>query len=398
MLAACLAVNGQQPEQTTDYGALPEVPGRWSVERINAWYDALPWLVGANYYPSTAINQIEMWQASTWDPATIDKELGWAAELGMNTMRVYLHDMVWADDEKGLYERMDRFLDICRKHGIRPFFVFFDDCHFPEPKLGEQPLPVKGYHNSGWRNCPAREVALRYAEGKCTPAEQAQLKGYVQNTMKRFADDGRVLCWELYNEPGRGNGENGDMGNKAGSKRSIGEKSNRLVYDSWVWARQVDPSQPITSNSFGSVGKVNEAINYKNSDMQSVHGYFPPDRLEKLIIDTRRDGRPVMMTEWLARPLGSTVESCLPVMKKYRVAAVQWGFVSGKSGTIWPWSSRMEDGRAVNLNAKRAAGEVVRPVEPYPEPEVWFHDLLREDKTPFDPRETEIFKELTGKK
>lgn len=135
----------------------PEVPGRWSVERIRKWYDGLPWLVGCNYYPATAINQIDMWQASTWDPETIDKELGWAESIGFNTLRVYLHDLVWADDENGLYERMDQFLDICAKHGIRPFFVFFDDCHFPKPKLGEQPLPVRGYHNSGWVNSPARE-------------------------------------------------------------------------------------------------------------------------------------------------------------------------------------------------------------------------------------------------
>lgn len=124
-----------------------------------------------------------MWQASTWDPETIDKELGWAESIGFNTLRVYLHDLVWADDENGLYERMDQFLDICAKHGIRPFFVFFDDCHFPKPKLGEQPLPVRGYHNSGWVNSPAREVALRYAEGRETSEEAARLKGYVQRTI-----------------------------------------------------------------------------------------------------------------------------------------------------------------------------------------------------------------------
>lgn len=147
------------------------VSGQWSKEKINQWYAELPWLVGCNYYPATAINQIDMWQASTWDAKQIDKELGWAESIGMNTLRIFLHNMVWNSDEQGLYNRMDQFLSICQKHGIRPWFVFFDDCHFPNPTLGIQPLPVRAYHNSGWVNCPARDVAIRYSDGKATVAE-----------------------------------------------------------------------------------------------------------------------------------------------------------------------------------------------------------------------------------
>ena len=377
----------------------PPVAGRWSAEKANQWYAKLPWLVGCNYYPATAINQIEMWQASTFDPAAIDKELALAASIGFNTLRVYLHDLVWADDEKGLYDRMDRFLAICGKHGIRPFFVFFDDCHYPEPKLGPQPLPVKGWHNSGWRNCPARDLALRFAEGKAADAEVARLKGYVQKTMRRFKDDGRVLFWELYNEPGRGNGEDGEMAGAGGSKSSIGEKSNKLVHASWVWAREANPSQPICSNTAGSVGQVNIAINRANSDIHSIHSYAPPAGLERVINEYKKDGRPVIVTEWLARTNGSTVQACLPVLKKHKVGAVNWGFVSGKSGTIWPWSSRTgPDGKKLNLNAKRARGEIVKPGDPFPEPKLWFHDLFRIDGTPFDQAEIDLFKKLTGER
>lgn len=368
------------------------VPGRWSAEKANAWYDTLPWLVGCNYYPATAINQIDMWQASTWDPQQIDKELGWAESIGMNTLRVYLHDLVWADDEPGLYQRMDEFLTICQKHGIRPFFVFFDDCHYPDPKLGPQPLPVKAWHNSGWLNCPARAVALRYAKGEATDQEVAQLKGYVQRTMQRFADDDRVLCWELYNEPGRG------AGNLEGQAKrgAIGDLSQKLVYDSWVWAREVNPSQPITSCTAGSVGEMNIAINRANSDVHSIHCYSPPEQLEALIEEYQVDGRPILMTEWLARTNGSTVADCLPVLKKHKVAAINWGFVVGKSQTHYPWSSRKgPKGRRLNVNAKRSAGFVVQPGEPFPEPEVWFHDLFRIDGTPYDQAEIDLFRELT---
>jgi hypothetical protein len=377
----------------------PPVAGRWSPERANAWYDSLPWLVGCNYYPATAINQIEMWQASTFDPTTIDKELGWAESIGMNTLRVYLHDLVWADDEQGLYDRMDQFLDICRRHGIRPFFVFFDDCHYPEPRLGEQPLPVARWHNSGWNNCPARDVAARFAVGKATDAEVAQLKGYVQNTMRRFKEDQRVLFWELYNEPGRGQGGT-NMASAGGTRRSFGDASQKLVYHSWVWAREVNPSQPISSCTAGSVGILNIAINRANSDVHSIHSYGPPEALESLIRDYQADGRPVIVTEWLARTRGSTVAECLPVMKRMKVGAVNWGFVSGKSATIWPWESRRRkgpDGAPLSVDDLRAAGEVVRPGEPFPEPDLWFHDLFRIDGTPFDAKEIEVFKRLTGK-
>ncbi|MEM6376877.1 MAG: cellulase family glycosylhydrolase [Bacteroidota bacterium] len=379
------------------------VPGQWSIEKINEWYADQPWLVGCNYYPATAINQIDMWQASTWDPERIDLELSWAAEIGMNTLRVYLHDLVWANDEKGLYKRMDAFLGICQKHGIRPWFVFFDDCHFPNPKLGKQPLPVKAYHNSGWVNSPARDLANRYADGKATAEEVQRLKGYVQKTITQFKDDDRVLMWELYNEPGRGNGLNGDMGSSK-VKSSIGEKSNQLVYDSWVWARAVNPAQPIMSNSSGSVGKRNIQINRINSDLHSIHSYGgnprqgldAVERLRAEILEYQKDKRPVIVTEWLARDKGSEVKTCLPLMKELNVGAVNWGFVAGKSATIWNWDSRKNAaGKKRSVNQERKDGNVVKTGDPMPEPEIWFHDLFRMDGTPYNKKEIRVFKKLT---
>lgn len=386
---------GQQPVRYND--SVP-VPGQWSKERINKWYEKQPWLVGCNYIPATAINQIEMWQASTWDPETIDKELGWASAIGMNTLRVYLHDLVWASDEAGLYKRMDEFLDICHKYGTRPWFVFFDDCHFPNPQLGEQPLPIQKYHNSGWLNCPARKLAVRYARGKETPEEAARLKGYVQNTMRHFRKDKRILMWELYNEPGRGKGDEGDMTGTT-PEGKIGNLSARLVYDSWLWAREINPSQPITSCTAGSVGKINVRINRINSDLHSIHSYSKPESLRREINQYLVDGRPVIVSEWLARTLGSNVKDCLPVLKEMNVGAVTWGFVAGKTGTIWPWRSRQDkQGRKLDPEQMRKDGKVVRPGEKFPEPAVWFHDLLRMDGTPYDPEEIEVFKKLTGKK
>ncbi len=367
------------------------VNGRWTAEKANNWYAKQPWLVGCNYIPATAINQIEMWQASTWDPKTIDKELGLAESIGMNTLRVFLHDLVWANDERGLYNRMNEFLEIAKKHKIKPFFVFFDDCHFPEPHLGVQPFPVSRYHNSGWVNSPGRDLALRFADGKAKPSEILRLKGYVKKTMSHFKNDDRILMWELYNEPGRNKSEDNIT-----FTMPMGDKSNKLLYEAWVWARSVNTKQPVTSTSEGSVGENNIEISVKNSDIYSIHNYSNAQEMEILIKKYQSYGRPVMMTEWLARTNHSTVEDCLPILKKYNVAAINWGLVSGKSGTVWPWSSRSDNnGSKISVKAKRNNDEIIKPGEPFPEPEIWFHDLFRTDGTPYSEKEITIFRALT---
>ena len=122
---------------------------RWTEEQANAWYAQLPWLVGCNYNPATAINQIEMWSDATYDPVQIDKELTWAEEIGFNTMRVFLSSVVWEHNPQELKNNMNHFLGICEKHHIRPFFVLLDDNWLPESSYGKQPEPQPGVHNSG---------------------------------------------------------------------------------------------------------------------------------------------------------------------------------------------------------------------------------------------------------
>jgi len=168
---------------------------RWETERADAWYRRQPWLVGCNFIPSSAINQLEMWQADTFDMAIIERELGWAAELGMNTARVYLHNLAWEADANGFKTRIDRFLACSSRFGIRPILVIFDDCWNDNPKIGKQPEPVPGVHNSGWLQSPGRSAVN-------DPAAWPQLERYVRDVMGAFSQDDRVLMWDLYNEPG----------------------------------------------------------------------------------------------------------------------------------------------------------------------------------------------------
>ena len=141
---------------------------RWTVNQANEWYEAQPWLVGCNFLPSIAINQLEMSQVDTYDPETINRELGWAEELGFNTVRVFLHDLVWSYDMEGFAALIDDFLGIAKRHGMKVLFVLFDDCHRPDPQPGPQPLPVRGVHNSGWTQSPGRKTRERACEARST--------------------------------------------------------------------------------------------------------------------------------------------------------------------------------------------------------------------------------------
>ncbi len=75
---------------------------KWSANKAKEWYAKQGWLKGSNFQPSTAINQLEMFQAETFDTAAINRELGWAQGLGFNVMRVYLHHSYGREIRKDL--------------------------------------------------------------------------------------------------------------------------------------------------------------------------------------------------------------------------------------------------------------------------------------------------------
>ena len=303
---------------------------RWSEQRADSWYQQQPWLVGSNYIPADAINQLEMWQADTFDPALIDKELGWAEKIGMNTMRVFLHDLVWQQDPAGFRNRIDQFLTIASKHQIRPLFVLFDACWDPEPKLGRQHPPIPGVHNSGWVQSPG-------AQALSDPAQYARLKSYVQGVIAAFANDSRVLAWDLWNEPNDGQGVYG----KSEAKNKI-DYEKQLLPQAFEWARAAHPSQPLTSGlwegDWSSIEKLSviTRIQLDLSDVISFHNYGWPEDFEQHVRWLEQYHRPLICTEYMARSVGSTFDTVLPIAKSHHVAAINWGLVAGKTQTFFP--------------------------------------------------------------
>lgn len=346
---------------------------RWSQAEAKSWYEQQPWLVGANYTTSNAINQLEMFQAESFDPVAIDRELGWAREkFGMNTMRVYLHDLLWKQDQKGFLKRLDQFLAIAAKHGIRPMLVLFDSCWDPDPVLGAQRRPIPGVHNSGWLQSPGRHELV-------DPANDAHFRAYVQGVVGAFANDKRVLAWDLWNEPDNPGGGN-YMDKQLDREQARIEELLPKIFE---WARAKKPIQPLTSgvwigDDWSPGARSLNAIQrtqLEQSDVITFHNYEQPEAFEARVAQLRGYDRPLICTEWLARGNGSNVDTILPIARRENIGMINWGFVDGAIQTRFPWDSWQR---------------------PYTmqEPTLWFHDLLKADGTPYRAREAELFRKL----
>jgi hypothetical protein len=293
---------------------------RWSEQKANDWYARQPWLVGSNYVPKSAINELEMWQEATFDPAQVDKELGWAEAMGMNTMRVFLHDLLWQQDAPGFRKRIDQFLTIASRHHIRPLLVLFDSCWDPVPQLGPQHPPVPGVHNSGWVQSPG-------AKALSDPSQYPRLKEYVVGVVGAFAKDDRILGWDVWNEPGSYGG-----GDYAKSELKHDDKIARvtaLLPQAFEWAREANPSQPLTSGVWDIDTSKDESavepiqqIQLRESDVISFHNYSWPETFKAEIAWLRRFHRPVVCTEYMARSVGSTFDAILPIARQEHVAAI----------------------------------------------------------------------------
>lgn len=347
---------------------------QWSKEKANAWYAKQRWLIGSNYIPADAINQLEMWQADTFDPAQIDTELGWAEGLGMNTMRVFLHDKLWEQDAAGFKKRIDEFLGIAAKHRIKPLLVFFDSCWDPDPKLGPQHPPIPGVHNSGWVQSPGRA-------GLADTANYPRLKAYLQDVIRTFAKDDRILGWDLWNEPDNAFGGAGPDSAEAREKIRLVTELLPRVFE---WAREADPSQPLTSgvwmrDDWATAGKLTpvERVQLLQSDVVSFHDYSWPEVFERRVKQLQTYGRPIICTKYLARGAGSTFDNSLPIARKYDVGVINWGFVLGKTQTNLPWDSWQ------------------KPYTGQP-PVVWHHDIFHPDGRPYREAEVDLIRAATA--
>ena len=349
-IALTLALAGCQNKQVAK-----TTPGRWTIEKSQQWSAENGWLRGSNFNPSTAINQLETWQAESFDTTSIDRELGWAQGIGMNVMRVYLHHLAWEVDNNGFKKRMDCYLNIASRHGIKTVFVFFDDCWNPTYMAGKQPDPRPGVHNSGWVRDPGD---LLFSDTTLIKT----LETYVKDVLTTFKDDKRIAIWDLYNEPGNSN---------------YGNKSLPLLEKVFQWGRDVNPSQPLSSAVWNlSLSELNK-FQVENSDIITYHNYENPEKHQAAIDTLKKYNRPMVCSEYMARRNNSLFQNIMPLLKKNNIGAINWGLVSGKTNTKYAWDEPLTDGS---------------------EPKLWFHEIFNTDGTPYKQEEVELIKSLTLKK
>jgi hypothetical protein len=327
------------------------LPGRWTAERAQGWYQKQPWPCGFNYVPANAINPTEMWMGYDFDPKSIDHELAVAQGVGFNCVRVFLPFVVWENEPEAFKKRLNTFLKICQKRELKVMFALFDDCAFgpiKDPVFDRQPAMVPGWYANGWMPSPGPRIV---EDATTWP----RLEKYVKDLLTTYGQDERVWVWDLYNEPTNG-GE--------------GDRSLPLVAKVFEWAREAHPAQPLTVCVWNKNQRLNK-LALENSDIITFHNYLEPAQLRSQIEELLKQGRPVICTEWLNRNTNSLVAASLPIFRENHVGAMHWGLVNGKTQT--------------NLNWGHRPGE--------PEPKVWQHDIFRPDYTPYDPQEIELFKE-----
>ena len=335
---------------------------QWSVEKAQTWWDGQEWPVGCCFVPSYAINQFEMWQPETFNLPVLDKEFGLCEELGFNLVRIYLHEELWFADAEGFKDRIRQVLDLTQKHGIKVTFTFCTNGGSDSEKLGPQPGPKPGVHGGGhWCQSPGKDIFFN-------EDRWPEFKAYLQDILRSFGKDSRILYWCLYNEP-----ENVRMGRDC----------LKFMKEMYEWAWEVRPDQPLTSPVWQRPGYAGtktrlDMVSFvcQNSDIISFHCYYPAKELETFINMLHHFHRPMICQEYMGRTLGSTFETCLPVMKREKVGALNWGLVEGKCKYRFPWGHKEADG----------------------EPDLWFHSIFWEDYTPYNPVEIEVIKKITANK
>lgn len=348
---------------------------RWSKEKVWQWYRHVGWQCGFNYLPRTAVNYLDFWQA--FDEQTIEQELGWAEQVGFNSIRIVLSYTVWQADPAQFQQKFARFLDICAKFGLRLMPCLLDDCGFSgqPPILGPQSSPVAGVHNSRAVASPGRSHVM-------DKTRWPRIQSYVQNLVESFADDGRILMWDLYNEPGNrmifsARGESlYDAGLEA--------YSHELMRNLFDWVRGINPVQPLTvagwqlppsweNSDHNLYTHPIDLDAFALSDIVSFHAYCKPDRLRRVLDNLSAFERPLFCTEWMARQAGSRIVDQLPVFARRNVSSYQWGLVKGLTQTHIPWPALLEQ-----MSAEEIAEEV------------WFHDLLYPNGAPYDEHEISL--------
>lgn len=351
---------------------------QWSKEKANAWYDARPWITGFNFYPSTTINQTEIWQEYDHERVFTDmgKELALAQSLGLNSLRTLFPFELWRVKPEVFFRHVDEFLTLCDSFGITVMPVLFDDCCTPRAQyqpmqFGPQPDPEPGYFGGSHVTCFENSDEMGYNVTD-DPGMEDVMRAYIHQLAEHYRDDPRIIMWNIWNEPGNS---------------GRGSKSLPMMRKVFQFMREEDVSQPLTADVFAAmpgfpfpdeymkdprIESEIELAALELSDVITFHYYGDYVHTRNYIRSLQALGRPIICDEWLHRPMRSFIQTHLPLFKRERVGSYFFGFVNGKMQFNEPWEYLK-----------------VRQDMDF---KLWMHDIFHKDFRPYDEEEIAVLK------
>lgn len=351
---------------------------RWSKEKIWQWYNARAWMRGCNYMSADCANRIDQWQELGFEERfkTTEEELKLMQQTGYNTVRLIIEYVVWKEEHDGFMERFERYISLCEKYGISCMIVLANDCMPPKnelwamPYVGEQHFD-RGYHGGKKRSqhsiqsVPAPHFYLD------DPTTREDYFSMVREIVTKYKNDSRICIWDIYNEPGNANRGSLTLPNLMRLFEIVREISPIQPITSGVWRIKPDESVPLSEV---------EQYALKNSDIITYHFYGGYNDHIRIIKRLKKEGRPIINTEWLARIFNNDVFSLFPLFYLEKIGCYNWGFVAGKYQTYEPWESIWQ---SYDKGGHRDTDFTK-----------WFHDLYRPGHRPYDPKEIEVIKQF----
>lgn len=344
---------------------------KWTNEEANNWYKRLGWLRGCNFIGSDCANRLDMWQSYKREEKlkTADRELALADKIGFNTVRLWANFDVYYAESESFMDILENYISLCDKHNQKVMLVLGYEEDLPRgdvfipKKLGEQEYAL-GEHQG--------RFPLSEEQKSLTPhhyMEYPELKDkfieMVKNIVKKYRDDERILCWNIWNEPGIQRGELSIefMNILFGVVREL-DTVQPLCADVW---RGLEDGKPISKE---------ERHALELSDIISFHSYSEYRWFVENLFEFKKLNRPIFVTEWLHRINHNNIHDIYPLMYIENVANYCWGFVVGKTQTNEPWSNiwyQYDNREARNYDFTK-----------------WQHDLFRPNLRPYDPNEIEL--------
>lgn len=344
---------------------------KWTNEEANEWYKKLGWLRGCNFIGSDCANRLDMWQSYKCEEKleTADRELALAKKIGFNTVRLWANFDVYYAEPDSFMDILERYLVLCEKHGQKVMLVLAYEEDLPRgekfipKKLGEQKYAL-GEHQ-GRFPLTEEEKALEPHHYMEYPELKDLYIEMVKRIVKKYRNDERIFCWNIWNEPGILRGE-----------RII--EFLDILFDV---VRAEDPVQPLCADIWHDTKdkqfmfKV-EAHALELSDVISFHSYSKFKYFTETLYELKKLNRPIFVTEWLHRIQHNNVSEIYPLLYIENVSCYCWGFVVGKTQTNEPWDflwDHYEKGINKDLDFTK-----------------WQHDLFRPNLKPYDPNEIKL--------